>query len=201
MNKQEQYFTSEPTTASAPVSCGFAWRGHLLSFATDTGVFSKGELDTGTRLLLDALPELSGSVLDAGCGWGPIGIAVAKHFPQTAVTMLDVNRRALALTERNAQTNGVAVRVVESDGLAAVQGERFDWVLTNPPIRAGKAVIYRMFADAAKLLNDGGSLILVIRKQQGAASCTDYLKTLFARVEVLDRSAGFRVLQAMQPIA
>ena len=196
----EQYYTADPTSASKPVPCAFPYRGYGLNFMTDAGVFSKGELDPGTRLLLDALPDLMGDVLDVGCGWGAIGIAVAKAYPDCRVTMVDVNRRALALCRENADRNRVRVTCLESDGLSTVAGRSFDAVITNPPIRAGKQVIYRMFADAAGQLNPGGALYLVIRKQQGAESCVKYLKTIFSSVEKLDKSGGYWVLRASGPI-
>ncbi len=196
----DQYYTSDPTSESKPMPCAFPYRGHGLNFQTDAGVFSKGELDTGTRLLLDALPALSGDVLDIGCGWGPIGVAVGRANPSARVTMVDVNHRALDLARQNAERNRVSAEVLESDGMAAVMGRTFDAILTNPPIRAGKQVIYQMFADASRSLNEGGALYLVIRKQQGAESCVKYLKTLFAEVEKLDKSGGFWVLKASEPL-
>ena len=195
----DQYYTADPSSESRPVPCAFPYRGHGLSFMTDAGVFSKGELDAGSRLLLDALPPLQGDVLDIGCGWGAIGIAVAKANKQARVTMLDVNRRALGLCQENCLRNGVTAEIQESDGMAAVLGRKFDAIITNPPIRAGKQVIYKMFADAAASLNAEGALYLVIRKQQGAESCVKYLKTLFEEVEKLDKSAGFWVLKASEP--
>ena len=171
-----------------------------MRFTTDAGVFSRGELDKGTKLLLDALPDLHGRVLDLGCGWGAIGVTVGKKYPDTDVTMADVNHRALALAQDNAEKNGVSLRCLESDGMAALMTEKFDTVITNPPIRAGKQVIYRMFADIAACLAPGGSLYLVIRKQQGAESCMKYLKTLYAQVEKLSRSEGFWVLKASEPL-
>lgn len=195
----DQYYTREPSSASHPVACAFSYRGCSLRFLTDAGVFSKGELDTGTRLLLDALPALHGDVLDLGCGWGAIGVSVGKANPTCRVTMADVNLRALALCRENAAHNGVTAQCLESDGMAALGGRQFDAIITNPPIRAGKQVIYRMFADAAGALREGGALYLVIRKQQGAESCMKYLKTLYEQVEKLDKSAGFWVLKATQP--
>ncbi len=196
----DQYYTADPASESRPVPCAFPYRGHGLNFMTDAGVFSKGELDVGSRLLLDALPALSGDVLDLGCGWGAIGVAIAKACPGANVTMADVNRRALDLARQNAERNRVAVNVIESDGMAAVMGRKFSAVVTNPPIRAGKQVIYKMFADAAKSLEPGGALYLVIRKQQGAESCVKYLKTQYAEVEKLDKSGGFWVLKASAPL-
>ena len=196
-NMADQYFAREPESESRPVECAFEYRGVKLRFTTDAGVFSRGELDAGTRLLLDALPEeMSGEILDLGCGWGPIGISVKARWPETRVTLADVNLRALARSRENAERNGVQAEALESDGFSALEGRTFDAVITNPPIRAGKQVIYRMFADALVHLKPGGSLYLVIRKQQGAESCVKYLKTLYASVEKLDRSGGFWVLKA-----
>ncbi len=193
----DQYYSREPASESRPVPCEFDYRGKHLRFMTDAGVFSRGELDTGTRLLLDALPEqLTGEVLDLGCGWGPVGISIKAVWPETEVTMADVNLRALEWSRKNAERNGVRVTCLESDGFSALEGRRFDAIVTNPPIRAGKQVIYRMFSDAAQSLKAEGSLFLVIRKQQGAESCMRYLQTIYSSVEKLDRSGGFWVLRA-----
>ena len=194
----DQYYTADPTSESKPVPCAFPYRGHGLNFMTDAGVFSKGELDEGSRLLLEALPALHGEVLDIGCGWGAIGIALARANKAAHVTMVDVNHRALALCRENCERNHVTAEVLESDGMAEVLGRKYDHIVTNPPIRAGKQVIYKMFADAAASLKEEGALYLVIRKQQGAESCVKYLKTLFHEVEKLDKSGGFWVLKAYE---
>ena len=193
----DHYYTRTPTSESRPVNCEYTYRGIPLTFQTDAGVFSRGEVDTGTDLLLNALPEeMQGDILDLGCGWGVIGICVARKWPEARVTLADINQRALALSRENAKRNRADVVCAESDGMAAFEGRQFDTVITNPPIRAGKQVIYRMFADAAKCLKPGGALYLVIRKQQGAESCMKYLGTVFAAVEKIDKSGGFWVIRA-----
>ena len=193
----DHYYTRNPASESRPVDCEYVYRGIPLAFRTDAGVFSKGEVDDGTDLLLKSLPEeMAGDILDLGCGWGVIGICVARRWPDTRVTMADVNLRALELARGNAERNRAEVRCLESDGMEALKGSLFDAVITNPPIRAGKQVIYRMFADAEECLRPGGSLILVIRKQQGAESCLRYLQTLFPKVEKTAKSGGFWVLTA-----
>lgn len=193
----DHYYTREPASESRPAECAFTYRGIGMTFVTDAGVFSRGEVDNGTRALLEALPEeMDGEILDLGCGWGVIGISVALKWPEARVTMADVNLRALELARKNAEKNRAGVTCAESDGMEAFMGKAFDAVITNPPIRAGKQVIYKMFADAAECLKPGGALYLVIRKQQGAESCLKYLQTLYPRVEKLDRSGGFWVLKA-----
>lgn len=195
----DHYYTRNPASESRPVDCEYVYRDIPLAFRTDAGVFSKGEMDAGTDLLLKSLPEeMTGDILDLGCGWGVIGICVARRWPDTRVTMADVNLRALELARGNAERNRAEVRCLESDGMEALKGEQFDAVITNPPIRAGKQIIYRMFADAEECIRPGGSLILVIRKQQGAESCIRYLQTLFPKVEKTARSGGFWVLTAVK---
>ena len=193
----DHYYTRNPASESRPVDCEYVYRGIPLTFRTDAGVFSRGEVDAGTDLLLKSLPEeMTGDILDLGCGWGVIGICAARRWPDARVTLADVNLRALDLARENARRNRAEVRCLESDGMEALKGSRFDAVITNPPIRAGKQVIYRMFADAEACLRPGGSLILVIRKQQGAESCLRYLQTLFPKVEKTAKSGGFWVLTA-----
>ena len=197
----DHYYTSAPASAHKPAKVTVTYRGHTLVFDTDSGVFSRTELDRGTEVLLDALPEeLFGRVLDMGCGWGVMGVAVAKHWPGTQITMADINQRACSLAEENARKNGVSAHVLESDGYQKVMGETYDLILQNPPIRAGKAVIYQMFADAAKCLAPDGELWLVIRKQQGAPSAITYLRTLYRDVEAVEKKSGFWVLRCRDVI-
>ena len=192
----DMYFTRVPGSASRPEECNVEWRGERLRFVTDAGVFSRGEADRGSIILLDALPPLTGDVLDLGCGWGLLGVALGRVNPGIRLTMVDVNTRALGLAEENARANGVPARVLESDGFSALGEERFDAVITNPPIRAGKQVIYGLFDAAADHLKPGGALYLVIRKQQGAESCEKHLRGRFGDVRRLCREAGFWVLRA-----
>jgi 16S rRNA (guanine1207-N2)-methyltransferase len=192
----DHYFSKMPESAHRPHECAFEYRGRGLTFETDAGVFSREGVDKGTALLLCALPDLSGDVLDMGCGWGAVGISVACANPGAYVTMADINIRAVELSQRNMRRNGVAARVLESDGFSSLGGEMFSYILTNPPIRAGKQVIYSLFAKSAEHLLPGGSLYLVIRKQQGAPSAISYLETVFAKTQVVMRGSGFFVIRA-----
>ena len=191
----DHYYTSSPESAHRYAPCKYTYRGHELHFTTDAGVFSRGEVDFGTDVLLRALPEnLAGRVLDLGCGWGPVGISIGKNWPGYAIVMSDVNERALSLAAKNARDNGVTAQTVISSGLDNVPGE-FDFIITNPPIRAGKQVIYAMFAQSARQLRDQGEMYLVIRKQQGAESAIKYLKTIFNEVDTIEKSGGFWIIR------
>ena len=177
------------------------YRGHALVLDTDSGVFSRTEIDKGSRALLDALPErFAGDVLDMGCGYGALGICFGKASPGCRLTMADINERAVLLAKANARANGVTADVLLSDGFAALAGRRFDLIVINPPIRAGKPVIYRMFQDAATALRDTGALMLVIRKQQGAPSAVVQLRSRFGGVEVLEKKGGYWIIRCTKPI-
>lgn len=196
----DHYYTQTPASAHKPGQVDFLWRGARLVFETDSGVFSRTEIDKGTEILLNALPEeLSGSLLDMGCGYGAIGVTLGKRYPGLSVTMSDVNDRAVELSRRNAQRSGVQARVMQSNGYGAIPFQRYDWILQNPPIRAGKSVIYAMFAEGGRRLEPRGELWLVIRKQQGAESAVRYLKTLFGQVEAVTKKGGYWVLRCAGP--
>jgi len=196
----EHYYTQTPLSAHKAASLQFTYRSHSLIFETDSGVFSRLEIDKGSALLLASLPDsIAGDVLDAGCGYGVIGIAVGKAYPCT-VTLLDINERAVRLAAANCRLNGVMAFALQSDGFSDLPENRlFDWILQNPPVRAGKAVMYRMFTDAAKRLRKTGEFWLVIRKQQGAPSALARLQTLFGSVEIVAKGRGYWVLRCYQP--
>ena len=188
----EHYYTSAPESESKPFEFEAECLGQKLVFACDRGVFSKGEIDEGTRILLEALPPLKGRVLDLGCGWGPLGITLGKLYPEISVLMSDVNQRAVDLAKTNIKKNGLQnAEAVVSDGFDMLEGA-FDYIITNPPIRAGKQTIYRLFDDAIKHLNPGGSLFIVIRRQQGAESA---LKHLGECAWVIEKKKGFWVIE------
>ena len=192
----DHYYTANPASAHDERRVTLTALGNALVFTTDAGVFSRDGLDKGTEALLNALPvPMEGRVLDLGCGWGPVGVALGKKYPALEIVMTDINQRAAELARRNLAANGVRAQVVQGDGFAAVEGS-FDAILTNPPIRAGKAVIYALFREARARLNPGGALYIVIRKQQGAPSALKFLREVYDEAEVIDRSGGFHVIRA-----
>lgn len=193
----EHYYTREPKSAHDPHEVSLKMRGVGLSFLTDAGVFAKRAVDHGTWLLLDSLPlPLVGDILDVGCGYGALGLTVAAVSPRANLTLVDVNHRALELSKLNAKRNGTEnVQILESDGLSALLNRQYDWVLTNPPVRAGKQVIYRIFHEAHTQLRDGGQLWIVMRKKQGAPSAVKALEPLFLEVNIATRDKGYQVIR------
>ena len=191
----EHYYTNTPTSEHEERSFRAVFAGKVLAFDTDAGVFSKQHVDPGSELLCKSLPDdLSGDVLDMGCGWGAMTVMTLARFPKASVTMADVNERALGLAVSNVEKNRMQAKAVLSDGFERIEG-LFDAVITNPPIRAGKAVIYKMFEDAKAHLREGGSLYLVIRKQQGAPSALKFLKELYRKAEVIERDGGYWIIR------
>lgn len=200
----DHYFTSKPRAKHDRKEFTAELRGKTYSFQTDAGVFSKDEVDDGSKLLIDTLPLQAGDlVLDLGCGYGPIGIAAAGLVGSSGyVYMIDVNERACELAKENIDRNGIAnCEVLVGDGLKALPpGLQFDWVLSNPPIRAGKAVVYSLLTDAYHSLKPGGCLMVVIRTKQGAKSLAAYLGELAGECGTIAKKAGFRVLKCCKPL-
>lgn len=194
-----QYFDNNEELSHDFHQYSFSLLGEEFSFISDSGVFCKDGLDDGSRLLLETIAktDLGNSILDMGCGIGPIGLLLAHFDKNRHVTLVDVNRRALDCAKQNAAKLGLSSRVdiFESDVYSNINSS-FSTIVTNPPIRAGKRVTYAMYAGAISHLNEGGQLILVIRKQQGASSCQEYLKTIFKEVEVVKSKKGYRILIA-----
>ena len=196
----EHYYAKNPGVAHDERRVIFEVLGLKIQCITDSGVFSREGLDMGTRILLEALPEVSGRALDLGCGWGAVGVALGKRYPNAELVLTDVNERAAELAARNLRANGVKnAHAVCGEGFENVEGA-FDLIALNPPIRAGKAVIYDLFANAAARLNAGGALYIVIRKQQGAESAQKYLQTIYGEVERIARDKGYWVLRCAKPI-
>lgn len=196
----DHYFSVRPATPSDPVTFGARLRGADFRFTTDRGVFSREGIDCGSRLLAEAVVAAQGArVLDLGCGYGPIGVAIAGTVPGARVWMTDVNERAAALAVQNARDNGVADRVFVfcGDGVSALPPDLvFDAVVMNPPVRAGKQTVFALYGQACGRLAGQGALWVVIRKNQGAESSAGHLRTLFAHVDVVARDKGYRVLRA-----
>ena len=193
------YYSAQPTTEHNRQMHEQTLRGHHMRFVTDSGVFGKKGVDFGSRLLIDSVASDVGSrILDVGCGYGPIGLSLAKSFPTSAVWMIDVNERAVGLSLENAALNAIEnVTVKQSDIFSAVSiEEKFSTIVTNPPIRAGKAVVHAIFEGARERLLPGGSLWIVIQKKQGAPSALEKLEMLFDEVEEVDKDKGFRIYRA-----
>ncbi|MBF0707179.1 class I SAM-dependent methyltransferase [Alkalihalobacillus hwajinpoensis] len=197
----EHYYTKNPGVKSSPNKIDADLRGSKFQFTTDSGVFSKKEIDFGSKLLIESFeePELEGDIVDVGCGYGPIGISLASEFSNRYFYMLDINERATELAMSNAIKNRVHnLSVMASDQLNAVKDKTFASVLTNPPIRAGKQVVHGILEEAYDILKKGGTLWVVIQKKQGAPSAITRLEEMFEHVETVVKKKGYYILKAVK---
>ena len=167
------------------------------SFYTDNGVFSKNKLDFGTRTLLESIDinEIHGKVLDVGCGYGVIDIILSKLI-NASFEGIDVNLRALHLASMNVKLNNVSnVKFYESNVYENINS-KYNFIITNPPIRAGKQVVYDIVMNARFHLEENGVLYIVIRKEQGAKSMLRDLQNYY-KTEVINKNKGFFVIKCI----
>ena len=195
------YYDQEPQSVSKERTISFEIYGKKISLVADNGVFSKNKVDEGSLYFLKTiLPlNLGKKILDIGCGYGTIGLTIAIFKDEASVDLADINTRALALCEMNARNLDIKdrVKIINSDVYSNIE-DKYESIVVNPPIRAGKIVTYAMYEGAKQRLIDGGCLYVVIRKAQGAESASQYIEELFGNVEMLGRHKGYHVYRAMK---
>lgn len=192
-----QYFENKPIKDGKKYVIPVTLASRSFTFYASRGVFSKKALDEGTHILLKVLLQetLQGTFLDLGCGYGPLGCILASMFPKLTLTLVDINERAVLDAKHNAQQLGLHLHVEVSDGFKELT-QMFDGIAFNPPIRAGKEIIYDLYRQSKEHLHAHGSLYVVIRKDKGALSHVNYLQTLFSKVQLLTRDKGYHVYKA-----
>ncbi|MGT2749922.1 class I SAM-dependent methyltransferase [Streptococcus orisasini] len=189
------YYTENPSSEHQLQDIRVDLLGQTFYFLTDSGVFSKKMVDYGSQVLLNSLNfEKEKTLLDVGCGYGPLGISLAKVYG-LEVTMVDINNRALDLAKTNAEKNGVSANIFYSNSYENISG-CFDAIISNPPIRAGKQVVHAIIEGSIEHLNTGGSLTIVIQKKQGAPSAKAKMEQIFGNVAILKKDKGYYVLRS-----
>jgi 16S rRNA (guanine1207-N2)-methyltransferase len=191
----DHYYSNQPSVAERLQEINVSLRGKTYRFMTNTGVFSKDQIDFGSKLLIETMAfNETSKVLDVGCGYGPIGILAASMVPHGHVTLVDVNERAVALAKQNIEKNKITnANALVSNIYEKVENEKFDVILTNPPIRAGKQVVHKILEKAYDLLNSGGALWVVIQKKQGSPSAWAKMESVFDQVEEVTKDKGYRI--------
>lgn len=194
----DHYYSSKPSSESHRETIEVNLSGRKFSFVTDAGVFSKKRVDLGSEVLATtaahtAFPE--GNLLDVGCGYGPIGLYLAKAFPNRQVEMIDINERAILLAKENAKLNATEnTEIYASNLFEQVENHQFAGIISNPPIRAGKKVVHQILEEAYDYLRPEGKLLIVIQKKQGAPSAQKKMEAIFGNVNRVALEKGYWVL-------
>ncbi len=187
-----QYFEKQQDSAPRPRTLWVRLLGHDLTLVSVSGVFSKRRIDRGTELLIKSAEVKEGwRVLDLGCGYGAVGVALAKAR-SISIVLADVNERAVLAARKNMEMNSIHGKAVVSDGFAGVRGT-FDTVLLNPPQRAGKGVCFRLISESREHLRKHGLLQVVARHNKGGKHLSENMAEVFGNCEAVAKQGGFRV--------
>jgi 16S rRNA (guanine1207-N2)-methyltransferase len=193
------YFSPDPDSRLEYGLIDTVLRGRRYRFLTASGVFSAKRVDNGTRILVEAMSiPRTGRLLDVGCGIGVIGLVAASESPSLEVTLIDVNPRATMVAARNVERMGLGnVRVLTGNLYEPVAGEKFDVVVSNPPISAGmRKVVEPLVRGARDHLAVAGRLLVVVQSNKGGRTLAGFLDEWFGGHQVVERGSGYRVLSA-----
>ena len=190
----KQYFQENENLSADEIQICLEKFGHKFTFFSRKGLFSYDEVDTNSLILIENIPNISGSLLDLGCGFGAVGIMLAKINRHVSLTGCDINRIAVNIAKKNAAINGIEAKYLISDCFESVSGF-FDTIVINPPIHAGKEVVFRMFKQAKEHLAPNGSFYVVIQKKHGAVSSLSYLREVYDICETVYKKKGVFVFR------
>lgn len=191
------YYTNDDNLEHREIRFSYTFRAKEMEFLSDLGVFSKNRVDFATNILLNSLDEYSNErVLDLGCGVGVIGLSIAKAYPKVKVDLTDVNNRALGLANTNILANGLNNANAFHSSLYEEINELYDVIITNPPIRAGKEVVYKIVSEGLDHLKTNGKIILVIHKKHGSLSMQKHMNDVFGNCEIITKKNGFYVFES-----
>lgn len=193
------YYTDNKELKSEQIEFKYVYDSEEFVFRSDHGVFSKDGIDYGSYLLLKCIKNqsLGDSILDLGCGYGAIGIILSRFNPYSKVDLVDVNSRATELATLNGKINNVEINVYKTNDINTLETQ-YTTVVLNPPIRAGKCVIFELYEKAHLNLQDNGRLFIVIQKKHGAESSLKKLKSIFKTVNILDKIHGHWIIEAIK---
>ena len=199
------YFSEKPEIKSEKKRIKYTIQNKKFEFITDNGVFSKSKVDFGTDLMLNEFLKKNRGlevekikILDIGCGYGVVSVILKSFYPEISITLSDVNERALELSEENLKKYGINdYHIIKSSAFEKIT-EKFDVILSNPPIRAGKDIIFKIYSEAYEHLNENGEFYCVIQTKHGAKSTQKKLEEVFGNCETLEINAGYRIFRSVK---
>ncbi len=200
MSNSHYYSEKQEGITNNPQDFTLFFKEHKFIFTTDNGVFSKKYLDFGSHTLLEAfIPnDIDAPILDVGCGYGPMGIVISTIFNRKVV-MIDINERAIELANKNIKKNNACAQALKSNLYDSLdETMKFSSIVSNPPIRAGKKVVFDIYRGANERLLSGGELWIVIQKKQGAPSSQKELINIFGNCEVVCKEKGYYILKSIK---
>lgn len=194
------YYTNNIDLPSQETLISFQYRNHQITFVSDAGVFSKERIDYGSRVLLESMDvsKQQLTLLDVGCGYGTLGISLKVEYPWLNVDMVDVNERAVHLAQASIEKNNVLDTHAFYSSIYENVDKTYDIIVSNPPIRAGKKVVFEILEKAYDHLNDHGELIIVIQKKQGAPSAKKKMEEVFGNCQIVNRDKGYFILKSIK---
>jgi 16S rRNA (guanine1207-N2)-methyltransferase len=194
----EHYFTSKQKSTDKEFVINFNFHSINFKFLSSKGVFSKKKIDRGTIVLLKHISPLENSkVLDLGCGYGVIGIIIAKLYPSSSITMVEINKRAFNLAKKNVKLNQVKnANVICGNLYEPIQNKKFDLIVSNPPISAGLSVCYKIIEKAKEHLKENGRLQIVAKKKKGGSRLMEKMIETFGNCEIIGKEKGYYIYQS-----
>ena len=194
------YFSEKPEIKSEKKTIKYTIQNKKFEFITDNGVFSKSKVDFGTDLMLNEFLKKNRGlevekikILDIGCGYGVVSVILKSFYPEISITLSDVNERALKLSEENLKKYGINdYHIIKSSAFEKIT-EKFDVILSNPPIRAGKDIIFKIYLEAYEHLNENGQFYCVIQTKHGAKSTQKKLMEIFGNCDTVTIDGGYRI--------
>ena len=194
------YFSEKPEIKSEKKIIKYTIQNKNFEFITDNGVYSQSKVDFGTDLILNEFLKKNRNlksegikILDIGCGYGVVSIILKSFYPEASVTLSDVNERALELSEENLKKYNInGYEIIKSNVFEKIEG-KFDMILSNPPIRAGKDTIFKIYTEAYEHLNKDGEFYCVIQTKHGAKSTQKKLVEIFGNCDTVTIDGGYRI--------
>lgn len=195
----EHYYTEQPTSDIREKNFSQSIRGVELSLTAVSGVFShENKVDRASELLIKTFRPAGKEVLDLGCGYGAIGLFIKALYPDRIVCLADINERAIDYSALNASKNHLDIKVVKSDLFSAFDGIRFDDIVTNPPLAAGKKLLTDLINQTYDHLNPNGALWLVAYHNKGGSTLKKIMEERFSNVHDMEKSGGIRVYRSIR---